>query len=70
MVVGVKGKILNLMTLNHLLNPSELLFPSSEIIRLGLEAQSTITNPMILGKYINLSVPQFSYEKWIVVGIK
>lgn len=39
MVVGVKGKILSLVTLNHLPNPSELLLPSSEIILLGLEPQ-------------------------------
>lgn len=50
MVVGIKGKILNLVTLNHLLNPSELLFPSSEIIPLGLEAQIHHYQPHDLGQ--------------------
>ena len=36
---------------------------------LDWKPKSTITNPMILGKYINLSVPWFSYEKWIVMEI-
>lgn len=46
--MGVKGKILNSVTLNHLLNPSEL--PSSEIILLGLEAQVHHYQPHDLGQ--------------------